>query len=146
MVESLLHPEAERRDPGEMLEVPVGTQQDKLVPDAKLGEKRIDRADLQPPAATIIAKVRRGDVIVSLWHDQRQSSESIQDLLSRLGAAESLQDLLENQARCEDRFFVLKSIRQEAHAGMAVTLVTAQGKRPDTGIDEQLQFRDRAAL
>ena len=41
-----LHPEAKRRYAGEMLEVPVGTQQDKLIPDAKLSEKRIDRTDL----------------------------------------------------------------------------------------------------
>ena len=129
-----------------MLEVPVGAQQDKLVLDAKLGKKRIDRADLQAAAATVVAKVRRGNMIVSLWHDQRQSSKSIQNLLSRLGTVESLQDLLENQAGGEDRSFVLKCIRQEAHAGMARTLITAQGKRPDTCIDEELQFRDRAAL
>ncbi|HYM59695.1 MAG TPA: hypothetical protein VEZ11_02250 [Thermoanaerobaculia bacterium] len=129
-----------------MLKIPVRTQHDKLVPDAESGKESISRADLEPAAATVVAKVCRGDVIIALWHDQRQRTESIEDLLSRFGATKSLQNLLENQPRGEDRSFVLKSVCQEVHAGMAVTLITAQCKRPDTGINEELQFRDRAAL
>jgi transposase len=129
-----------------LLEIPVRTQHHELIPDAESGEERIDRADLKAAAATVVAKIRRGNVIFALWDDQRQRSESIEDLLSRFRAAESLQDLLENQACSKDRSFVLKSICQELHAGMAISLITAQCKRPDTGINEEPQFRDRAAL
>ena len=142
----LLRPESEWCDSGDVLEVMVGTQHDELVSNAELCEERVDRADLQAAAATVVAKVGRSCVILALRHDQRQRSESIDDLLSRFRAAESLQDLLENQAGREDRPFVLKSVSEKVHAGMALALVTAQGQRPHTGINEELQFRDRAAL
>jgi len=142
----LARPEAEGCDRGEVLEIPVSAQHDELVPDAESGEEGIDRADLNAATTTVVAKVRRGGVIFALGHDHRQRSESIKDLLSRFRAAESLQDLLKDQACGEDRAFVPKSVGQEFHAGMTFTLITAQGKRPDTGIDEELQSRDRAAL
>ena len=142
----LRRPEAERRDPSEVLEVPVGTQHDELVPDAESGKERIDRTNLEAAAATVVAKVRCGGVIFALRHDQRQRSKSFEDLPSRFRAAESLKDFLENQASGEDRSFVPKSVGQEVYAGMSHTLVTAHGKRPDAGINEELQSRDRALL
>ncbi len=56
----LPRPEAEGRYPRQMLEVPVRTQHDELVPDAESGKERIDRADLEAAAATGVAKVCRG--------------------------------------------------------------------------------------
>src|SRR6266516_4705524 len=116
-----------------MLEVPVRTQHHELVPNTESRQERIDRSDLEAAAATVVARLSRGDVIFALWHDQRQRSESIADLLSRFRAGESLQDLLENQAGGEYRSCVLKSVSQEVHAGMALSLITPQGKRPNTG-------------
>ena len=139
-------PEVERRDRGEVLEIPVCTQHHEVVSDTELREEGVNRTDLKASATTVVAKVCCRDVIFALGHDQRQRSESIKDLLSRFRAAEALQNLLKNQAGSENRSFVPKRAGQEVHAGMTLTLITSHGKRPDTGINEELQSRDRAAL
>jgi hypothetical protein len=41
---------------------------------------------------------------------------------------------------------VPKSVSQEVHAGMILTTIAAHSKRPDTGVNEEFQSRDRAAL
>ncbi len=94
-------------------------------PNAEPGEEGIDRADMETATTTVVAKICRGGVIFALGHDQRQRSESIKNLRSRFRAAESLQDLLKNQACGEDRSFVPKSVGQEVHAGMP--LATRRG-------------------
>jgi hypothetical protein len=48
----LARPEAERRDRGEVLEIPVSAQHDELVPDAESGEEGINRADLKAATTT----------------------------------------------------------------------------------------------
>jgi len=113
----LHRPEAERRYPGEVLEIPVRAQHDELVADAESGQERIDRADLEAAAATVVAKVCRGRVIFALGHEERQWSEAVQDLLSRFRAAESLQDLLKNQACGEDRSCVPKNVCRKSTLG-----------------------------
>ncbi|HEV7485399.1 MAG TPA: hypothetical protein VGQ65_06920 [Thermoanaerobaculia bacterium] len=142
----LARPEAERRNRGKVLEIPVYTQQDEFVPDAEPGQESINGSDLNAATATVVAKICCCGVIFALGHDQRQRSESIKNLLSRFRAAETLQDLLKNQACSEDRSFVPKSVSQEVHAGMTLTAIAAHGKRPDTGVNEQFQSRDRAVL
>jgi hypothetical protein len=129
-----------------MLKVHVGTQHHEVVPDAKLREKCIDRSDLKAAPAALIAKLRGGSVVFALWHDERQMSEPNEDLRSRFRAVESLEKFLKNQSGGENRFFVLKGVGQEVYARIAVMSVPAQGKRPDTGVNEDLQLRDRAAL
>ena len=129
-----------------MLKISVGTQHHEIVPDTESREKRINRSDLKALTAALIAKVCSGDVVFALWHDERQSSESFEDLRSRFRAAESLEKFLKNQPRGENGSFVLKRIGKEFHARIAVLSIPAQGKRPDAGIRENLQLRDRAAL
>ena len=111
-----------------MLEISVRTQHEKLMSHTKLSKQRIDRSDLQALAPATVAKVCRGDVIFALWNDQRQGSESIEDLLSRFRSVESLQNLLKDQAGGEDRFLVLKSFFQEPDAGVALALIATQSE------------------
>ena len=73
-----------------MLEVLVRTQHDELIPNAELCEEGVDRADLKSATATVVAKVGCGRVIFALRHDQRQRSESIEDLLSRFSTASNV--------------------------------------------------------
>lgn len=142
----MLRPKAERCYSGQMLEIPVGTQHHEVVPDTELREECIDRSDLKAAPAALIAKFCSGSVVFALWHDERQGSEPIEDLRSRFRAVESLEKLLKNQTGGENRSFALKGIGQKVHARIAVMPVPAQGKRPHTGIDKDLQLRDRAAL
>jgi hypothetical protein len=85
-----------------MLEVPIRTQQNQVIPDAEPREERIDRTDLHAAATAGIAKLCRGDVILALRHDQWQRRETVEDLLSRLWTTEPLKELLEDQAGSED--------------------------------------------
>ena len=129
-----------------MFEISVGAQHHQIVPNTEPREKRINRSDLKAVTAALIAKVCSGDVVFALWHDERQRSEPFEDLRSRFRAAESLEKFLKNQPRRENGSFVLKRIGQEFHARIAIMSIPAQGQRPDAGIHEDLQLRDRAAL
>lgn len=129
-----------------MFKIPVGTEHHEVVSDTKLREERIDRSDLKAAAAAFIAKIRGGNVIFALRHDERQRSEPIEDLCSRLRAAETLEKFLENQAGRENRSLALKGVGQEVDARLAVLPVAAQGQRPDTRVNEDFHRRDRAAL
>ena len=129
-----------------MLKIPVDTEHHEIVPDTKLREERLDRSDLKAAAAAFIAKICGGRVVFALRHDERQRSEPIEDLCSRLGAAKSLEKFLKNQAGRENRSFALKCVGQEVDARIAALSITAQGKRPDTRVNEDFQRRDRAAL
>src|SRR6266478_4529086 len=68
----LLRPEAKRRYSGQILEILVSTEHHKLVPNAKLREKRINRSDLKAAAAALVTKVCSGNVIFALGYDQWQ--------------------------------------------------------------------------
>ncbi|HEY2093371.1 MAG TPA: hypothetical protein VGJ81_15940 [Thermoanaerobaculia bacterium] len=129
-----------------MLKIPVRAEHHQVVSDAKLREERIDRSDLESAAAAFIAKVRGGDVVLALRHDERQRGEPLEDLCSRLRAAESLEKFLEDQAGRENRSLALKCVGQEVNARIAVLPIAAQRKRPDTRVNEDFQRRDRAAL
>jgi hypothetical protein len=91
-----------------MLKIAVGTEHREVMSDTKLREERIDRADLKTAAAALVAKFCGGNVVFSLWHDERQRSEPVEDLCSRLGAAEPLEKFLKNQSGRENRPFALK--------------------------------------
>jgi len=81
-----------------MLKITIGTEHREVMSDAELREERIDRSDLKAAAAALAAKVRSGDVVVALWHDERQRGEPIDDLRSRLRVAEALEKFLKNQS------------------------------------------------
>lgn len=129
-----------------MLEIPVGTEHREVMSDTKLREERVDRSDLKATAAALVAKVCSGDVVFALWHDERKRGEPIEDLRSRFRAAEPLKKLLKNQSGRKNRSLALKRVGQEVDAWGAVLSIPAQGERPDTRINENLQWRDRAAL
>jgi hypothetical protein len=53
---------------GDVLEVVVGRQHRKIMTDAKLGQKGVDRTDLDSGAPTSIPQFGGPDVIVSVWN------------------------------------------------------------------------------
>ena len=61
----------ERCQSRDLSEVRVRRDHLKVMPDAKLGEQPVYGADLNAFAATLIAKVGGGDVVVSIRHHQR---------------------------------------------------------------------------
>jgi hypothetical protein len=66
-------------------EIIVARQQHEVVADAELREKSVDGSNLYASTAADVTKFRRIDVILSVRHQQGQSSESFNDLLASFG-------------------------------------------------------------
>ena len=73
------------------------------MPNAKLGEQRVYRADLDSGATTEVAQLGRFDVVVPVGRNKRYRGKSVNDLLARSGSREALKELLQNQPGCQDR-------------------------------------------
>lgn len=72
------------------------------MPNAQLGEQRIDRTDLGTCSATLVPEVGRCDVVLAIRLQQRQRREALDDLPTRLWPGESLKQFLENNSRRDD--------------------------------------------
>lgn len=80
----------------------VRAQEREIVPNAQLGEQRIDRTDLDTCSATLVSELRRRDMGLAIGLQQRKRREALDDLLARLGPGESLKQFLENHSRRDD--------------------------------------------
>ena len=91
-------------------EVVIGRQHDQLMTNAKLREHGVNSADLQAGATTAISQFRGFDVILPVWRQKRQGRETLNNVLARPRAGESLQQFLQNQSRGHDGIATFKSI------------------------------------
>ncbi len=80
----------------------IGAQQNELVPDAKLRDDCVDCANLHTRPAACVSKACRGNMVFTVWLDQRQRRETLHYLRARLGAREALQQLLQDEASGND--------------------------------------------
>ena len=126
--------------------ITVGCEQRQLVTDAKLRDDGVDRADLQAGATTAIAQLRGVDMIQSVRSQERQRRKPVNDVFSRTRAGKSLQQFLQDETCDDERFANFESMTQDANFRCRGSLVAAEGKRPDAGIDEQGHRRERSAL
>jgi hypothetical protein len=69
---------------GSVREILVRGEEDKVVPDAQLGKKRVDRTDLHACTATGIAQSRRRDVVFAVRLNQGERGKPFDDLSLRL--------------------------------------------------------------
>ena len=127
-------------------EVVVGAQHGQLVPQAQLRQQGVIRAHLHTRASTAIAQFRGSDMILSVRRQQRQGSEPVNDVLARTWSSEALQQLLQDEPGRQNRIPTFECIVQSSHLWGRRGLITAEGKRPDAGIDEQAHPRERSAL
>jgi len=86
----------------DMREVLVCSEERQIVADAELCKQRIDRANLDTGLATRIAQASCTDMVFPVGLKQRQSRETLDDLGTRLGTRETLQELLEDETRCDN--------------------------------------------
>src|SRR3954465_15662058 len=63
--------------------------------DAQAGQQRVDGSNLNPAAAAPVAEFGRLDVIVTVWDEQRQRRESIDNPGPGAGTGKALQQLLQ---------------------------------------------------
>ena len=129
--------------PGKIL---VGRQQCQCVAKAELREKCVYRADLEACTTASIAQFCGIDVVQSIRKEQRYGSKAVDDLLSCTRPREALKQLLQDDTRRDDGVAALERLAQCRYLRCRRGLVAAKRQRPDTGIDEQGQERDRSAL
>lgn len=113
---------------------------------AELGEKGIDGPELQPGSSAGIPEACRFDMIAPVWHDQRQCRKSPDDLVTRAGARESLQQLLEDQAGRYDGPTGMQRVGERVDFRCGLRRITAQCERPHARVDQKAQRRVRSAL
>jgi len=135
-----------------VLKIPVGREQYELVPDTQLSEQSVDRAGLNTTLAASIAKLGSGDVIFTIWSQERKGGEVLDDLQSGLRSREALEKLLKYQPRREDSITAIKRTGERTHLWTVARLVSPQEQRPDAGVYEQAhetrpsQERERSLL
>lgn len=132
--------------PGCVNEVLIGTQQSQFMPDAQLGDQRIDRADLHPGLATDIAQICSGDVVVSIRLNQSERTEAADDPRSCLRCNEALQQFLKDQSSRHNHVGTRQRILQRSDLRFNGRHVAPEGQGPDAGIDEQRHLRVRSRL
>jgi|SRR5215469_2641948 len=101
--------------PRDVLEVLIGAEECQAVPDAKLGNQRIDRPNLNSCATTRVAERCCLDVVVSVRNQERYGGKPLENLSACLGPSEALQQLLENQAGREDGLAGAKGVRERGN-------------------------------
>ena len=117
-----------------------------MMTNAELREHSVNRTYLQPGATTMVSQFRGIDVILPVRGQKRQGRKSINDVLARPRAGEALQQFLQDEPSCQDRIPTFERIAQSSHLREQRGLITAEGERPDAGIDEQVHPRDRSTL
>ena len=132
--------------PGDMAKVSIGRQDREVVTDAKLRQQCVDRTDLNTAPATSVSQLGGIDVVLPGRRQKRQRREAIEDPLGRSGPGKALQKLLQNQAGGEQRLTGLSRAHQFAYFRRREGRIAAKCQRPDAGIDEQAQWRERSAL
>jgi hypothetical protein len=73
---------------GDAFKIIVGRQHRQVMPDTQLGEKGVNRSDLNPAAAALVPQGCSFDVITAIRHQQRDSRKPADDLIAGLGAGE----------------------------------------------------------
>lgn len=130
-----------------MREVFVRREQGQAVANAELGEQGVDGAELNTRLAADVAQARRLDVVLSIGLNQRQGCEALDDPGPIPGARESLQELLQDQARGDDHLGTEQRLLQLVHLGTRRFDVPAQSQGPDARVDQESHWRrDRSAL
>ena len=128
------------------LEVDVCREHHQFVSNAKLRVEHVDGSCLHAFASARISELSCGYVVFPIRYDQGEGGEVSHNGLPSRRARESLKKLLEDQARGENRLACLKGLFKPTNLGTRRWGISAQGQRPDAGVDEGAHWRERSAL
>ena len=129
-----------------MGEIPVGRQHEQITTYAKRRKKHVDSADLYTSATAFVVQVSCSNMVVARGHKHGERCEVFHDSLSVRGAANALQQFLQDDPGRIDRFSTPQGIPQAVNFRPFNILVASQCQRPDTCIYEQSQRRIRSRL
>lgn len=131
---------------GDTVKIGVGGQHRQLEADAELCQERVDRSDLNAAPAAIVAKIRGRDVILAFGPQEWEGTETLDDRLASARPPKPLKQLLQDQPGGEHRLLPSEAAPELRELGCDVRPIAPQGERPDTGVDEEAQERDRSRL
>lgn len=107
------------------------------MPNAKLREQGVDRADLDASASTPNSNVGGADVVIAIRYDQRQRAESLDDFLVGASACEALQELLQNKAGRHDGIRPSERFAKRRDLRCSRVRISTERERPHARVDEQ---------
>ena len=116
------------------------------MPDAQLSDQSIHCSDLYSRPTAHGAQIGCGDVVFSIWLDQRERTETADDLGSRLRRHKSLKQFLKHQAGGYYYLRPRKRFLQNGNFGFGGWCVAPQRQRPNAGVNKKRHFRDRSVL
>ena len=131
---------------GDPAKIGIRGQHRQLEADAELSQERIDRAYLDAAPAAVVAQIRGPDVVVAFGPQERERTETLDDRIASARPPKPLKQLLQDQPGGEDRLISSEAAPELRELGCDVRPITPQGERPDTGVDEETQERDRSFL
>lgn len=132
---------------GRVCEVFICREQRQIVPDGELREHCVDGADLNSSLTACSPQSGRTDVVVSIWLEQRQGGEPLNDLSPCFGSRESLQKLLKHQSGSNHHVCSEQGVFELLDLRFSGLDIAAESQRPNACIDEKHHLpRDRSAL
>lgn len=130
----------------DVAEIAVRRQHREIMAQAELRQERVDGADLRARPTTAIAQLGGLNMVPSVRRDKRQGREPIENLRSRLGSGESLQQLLQDQTGCQNHVLAVQSAPQGGGLRRLRWAIPAEREGPHAGVNEEVQSRLRARL
>jgi len=98
-----------------MVEIVVGCQHRQVVSHAKLRQQSINCCDLYPGAPATISQVGSLDVIIAIGDKQRYCGKPVEYVRAGSRTGKTLQDLLENETRGNNRVTCFNRAYQRLH-------------------------------
>ena len=109
-----------------MREVRVRGEHRQLVADAKLRQECVNRANLNTTSPADIPQLGGADMILAVWHQERQRGKSFDDCVAGGWAGKSLEQLLEDQPGRDDLLAEIERLPEELHLGVLGPAVAPQ--------------------
>lgn len=141
-------PNSQRNDRHRLHEVTIGREEREIVANTKRSDQRIDCAQLNASPPASVANVSGSNEVLAGWLQPSKRGEALENLIPSPKTTETLQELLEHEPGHEDCFLPGESALQTVDAALlrVVYGIPSKSQRPDTGVDQQAQDRERSAL
>lgn len=114
--------------PREVLKVLIGAEECQAVPDAQLGDQRVNCSKLNSSATARVAQCGGLDVIIAIRNQERHSGKPLENLGMRLGSREPLQQLLKNEPGRENGFPCSKGVAESSDLGNRLRRIPPQSQ------------------
>lgn len=125
----------------------IGRQNRKVVSARKLNQQGVHGADLNAAPTANIARFCGVDVVLAIRLHESKGGKALHDVVARLGARKSLQQLLQHESPAEHLVSTKERIAQGENLGDLGFRVPAKRQRPNARVDKQTHdTRVRSAL